>query len=77
MAKVFRVMLVLALVLAAIGYFRSWFSVSRSDEETTTSITLKIDRQRISEDLRLARKRVDQMQRQLGEDGDPETTPPE
>jgi DNA-directed RNA polymerase delta subunit len=74
MAKVLRVLLVLAVVLAVIGYFRSWYAVSKIEEETTTSIILKIDRQRVREDLQLARKRVDEMQQKIGEDEVPAGT---
>lgn len=74
MAKVLRVLLVLAVVLAVIGYFRSWYAVSQINEETTTSIILKIDRQRVREDLQLARKRVDEMQQKIGEEEDPDAT---
>jgi hypothetical protein len=58
MAKIFRVFLVLALVAAVIGYFRNWYTVTRVDEEQETNINVKINRQRIKEDVDRATERV-------------------
>jgi hypothetical protein len=58
MAKILRVLLVLALVAAAIGYFRNWYTVTRVDEEQQTNINVRINRQRIKEDVDRATDRV-------------------
>lgn len=58
MNKVFRVLVVLAVLAAAIGYFRNWYTVTRVNEDQKTNISVTIDRQRIREDLDLATKRA-------------------
>lgn len=58
MKKVFRVLLVLAIAAAVLGYFRNWYTVSRVNEEQKTKINVTIDRQRIKEDLDLATKKA-------------------
>ncbi len=58
MNKVFRVLLVLAVVAAVIGYFRNWYTVTRVNEEQKTNINVTIDRQRIKEDLELATEKA-------------------
>ena len=58
MAKIFRVLLVLALVAAVIGYFRAWYTVTRVDVEQQTNIIVQINRQRIKEDLDLAAQKA-------------------
>ena len=63
MSKVFRVLLVLALMGVVLGYFRNWYAVSRLEtgphiDGQHINILLRIDRQRISEDLRRAATRV-------------------
>ncbi len=59
--RLLRVVFVLAVILAVIGYFRGWISFERADEETITKITLTIDHQRLKEDLNLAKKRVEKI----------------
>jgi len=61
MSKIVRVLLVLALVGAMLGYFRNWYTVSRLDEEQHININVKIDRQRIREDLQRAHDRVNRV----------------
>lgn len=58
MNKVLRVLLVLALVAAVIGYFRNWYTVTRVNDEQKTNINISIDRQRIREDLDLAAEKA-------------------
>ena len=58
MGKIVRVLLVLALVTAVVGYFRSWYTVTRQDEQQYTSITVNIDRQRVRQDLNVAAGKV-------------------
>jgi len=58
MSKIFRVLMVLALVGAVIGYFRNWYTVSRLDEEQYINLNVKINRQRVREDLQRAAQRA-------------------
>ncbi len=58
MGKILRVLLLLAFVAAVVGYFRSWYTVSRLDEDQHTNITVKIDRQRVRHDLDVAAAKV-------------------
>ena len=61
MRKLLGVLLGLALVLGAIGFFRSWFTVTKTDEGTDTNINLKIDKQRIKDDVDMAKKKAGEL----------------
>ena len=61
MRKLLGVLLGLALVLGGIGFLRSWFTVTKTDEGTDTNINLRIDRQRIEEDVNKARKKAGEL----------------
>ena len=76
MAKIFRVLLVLALVAAVIGYFRNWYTVTRVDVEQQTNINVQINRQRIKEDVDRATERVRKITGQTPSDS-VEPPPPE
>ena len=76
MAKIFRVLLVLALVAAVIGYFRNWYTVTRVDVEQQTNINVQINRQRIKEDVDRATDRVRRITGQTPSDS-VEQPPPE
>jgi hypothetical protein len=66
MKKLLGVLLGLAIFLTAVGFFRDWFSLSRTVEETTTTIHLLIDRQRIKEDVDIAREKVGALGDRIG-----------
>ena len=75
MAKIFRVLLVLALVAAVIGYFRNWYTVTRVDVEQQTNITVQINRQRIKADLDLAAQKARGLaDRARSDSGEPSAT---
>ncbi len=76
MAKIFRVLLVLALAAAVIGYFRNWYTVTRVDAEQQTNINVQINRQRIKEDVDRATERVRKITGQTPSDNI-EPPPPE
>jgi hypothetical protein len=61
MKKLLGVLLGLAIVLAAVGFFRGWFSITTTDEGTDTNVNLRIDRQRIKEDADLAREKAGEL----------------
>ena len=61
MRKLLGVLLGLAIVLGVIGFFRSWYTVSKTDEGTDTNINLKINRQRIKEDVDMAKKKAGEL----------------
>ena len=61
MKKLLGVLLGLVFALAVVGFFRGWLSISKTSEETKTDIHLTIDRQRIQEDVDLARDKVGQL----------------
>ena len=78
MKRLMGVVLGLAIALVVVGFFRGWFSLSKTTEETTTDIHLRIDRQRIKEDVDAARDTVDQLREGDGEDADePESDAPQ
>ena len=70
MKKLMGVVLGLAIAMVVVGFFRGWFSLSKTAEETTTDIHLRIDRQRIKEDVDAARDKVDQLRAGHGENSD-------
>lgn len=73
MRKLLGVVLGLAIVLIGIGFFRSWFTVTKTDEGTDTNVNLKIDRQRIKEDVDMVRKKAGELgddEPEEGQEGD-------
>jgi hypothetical protein len=68
MKRLMGVILGLAIAMVIVGFFRGWFALSKTAEETTTDIHLRIDRQRIKEDLDAARDKVDQLRDRESED---------
>lgn len=75
MRKLLGVLLGLALVLTAIGFFRNWFNVTKTEEGTDTNINLKIDRQRIKEDVDRVREKASELGDDEPEEGQDESNP--
>jgi hypothetical protein len=70
MKKLLGVVLGLAIALILVGFVRNWFSLSRTDEETTTTIHLTINRQRLQQDAAAARQKIDSLRDGAGEEAD-------
>lgn len=61
MRSLIKLLAVLLICLMIIGYFRGWFSVSRSvpaPESDTVNVTMSVDKGKIRSDVKEAKKKV-------------------
>lgn len=54
MRKFLGTLVILVILVAIVGFFRGWFSVSTNDQPEQTKVELKVDKQRIKEDAKSA-----------------------
>jgi len=50
MRKFLGTLVILSLIVAGVGFYRGWFSVSTYDQPGETNVELKIDKQQIKQD---------------------------
>ena len=50
MRKFLGTLVILALIVAGIGFYRGWFAVSTEDQPGETNVELKIDKDKIKQD---------------------------
>jgi len=58
---------VLALLIGAFGYGRGWFTVDKERTGDDTKVTFGLDREKLEDDLRIAKAKVDSKQRSIDE----------
>lgn len=66
MRKFLGTIALLAIIVAAVGFFRGWFVVDSESHETETNVEIRIDKEKIKNDARTAADRVGQ----YGHEGD-------
>jgi hypothetical protein len=57
----------IVLVLAAVGYFRGWFTVTTTHAGSTTGVTLQVDKDKVDLDTRSAAARLDELSARAAE----------
>jgi hypothetical protein len=62
MRKFLGTLVLVALIIAGIGFYRGWFSVSKDDQPGETNVELRIDKERVRDDA----EEVSRKARQLG-----------
>jgi hypothetical protein len=65
MARLLGYLLVLALIIAIVGFYRGWFTVSQSTGETGTEIQIHIDKQKVEQDKEAAKKKIENIEQGL------------
>lgn len=58
MKKLLAFILVLAIILCIVGYYRHWFSVSTQDTPGNHDITISVDKDKIEADKAKAEQKV-------------------
>jgi hypothetical protein len=72
MGRLCRLLFLLAIVTVAVGFFRGWFSVSTSGDENTTTVTTRINKETVREDVNRAVDKLNDWRHHAGEDLDNE-----
>jgi hypothetical protein len=60
-----KLLLVVVIGIAALGYYLDWFEFSKTSTDTSSTIHLKVDREKIREDEEHARDRLEEGSRRL------------
>lgn len=67
MNRLVRLLVVLVVAVAIVGYYRGWFTLSTDSTGQTTSITITADKEKLQEDRESAQKNVEDLGRKLNE----------
>jgi hypothetical protein len=67
MRRLLLVLVLLAAVVAGLGFCRGWFRLSTGEADGKTSATVTVDRQKIEQDTEKAEEKVQEVGRQLKE----------
>jgi hypothetical protein len=80
MKKLIRVIVVLALLLIGLGFYRGWFAVSNPGPDTGSSkmnLNLTVDPDKMKEDVETVKKKTTDLKDNVtGEKSPPTITPP-
>lgn len=58
MRKFLGTLVILAMIVVAVGFYRGWFGVSAEDQPGQTNVELKIDKNRIKQDAEAASEKA-------------------
>ncbi len=58
MRKFLGTLVILAIIVAAVGYYRGWYDVSTNDRPGETNIEMTIDKDKIKQDAEAARQKA-------------------
>ena len=58
MRKFLGTLVIFALIVAGVGFYRGWFGVSADDQPGETSVELKIDKEKIQQDAEAASEKA-------------------
>lgn len=61
MRKFLGTLVILAMIVAGVGFYRGWFGVSTDDQPGETNVELKIDKDRIKQDAAAASEKAREM----------------
>lgn len=70
MRKFLGTLVILALIVAAVGYFRGWYGISTDDRPGQTNIEMTIDKDKIKQDAEAARQKAREFASDSGENDD-------
>jgi hypothetical protein len=65
MARLLMVLVVLAAVVAAVGFYRGWFHLTSDSASDTANVTLTVDKDKIQEDRKDAQEKVEALGHQV------------
>ena len=58
MRKFLGTLVILAMIVAAVGYYRGWYDISTDDRPGETNIEMTIDKDKIKQDAEAARQKA-------------------
>lgn len=60
MRKLLGTLVVLAIIVLSVGYFRGWFTVTKESHQNETNVQIKVDKGKIKEDADKAKEKAQQ-----------------
>ena len=67
MKKLLILLLVLAVAVIAVGFWRGWFDISQNETPTQTDINVTVDKQKIERDADQAAEKAREVGREIEE----------
>ena len=58
MFRVLRWLFVLLLIVVAIGFYRGWFSFSRTDDKDKANVNLSVDKDKMKTDAQKVKEKI-------------------
>ena len=71
MRRLFSSLLLFAVVLAGVGYFRGWFELAEQEQRGDTGVNITIHKQKIREDAEAAREKLHDLRESIEERREP------
>ena len=71
MRKLLGTLVIFALLISALGFYRGWFSVSKDDQPGETNVQIKIDKDRIKQDTEEAARKARELRTDVEDGGEP------
>ena len=70
MRKFLGTLVILAVIVAGVGFYRGWFGVTTDDQPGETNVELKIDKERIKQDAETASEKARELADQSDDQSD-------
>ena len=75
MARLIMLIVVLAAIVAAVGFYQGWFHVASNSADDTSAVTLTVDKAKLREDEKRAENRVQAVGQEVRDKVAPTTQP--
>lgn len=75
MARILMLIIVLAAIVAAIGFYEGWFHVSSNNADDTSAVTVTVDKVKMREDEKRAENKVQAVGQEVKDKVAPTTRP--
>jgi hypothetical protein len=67
MKRLFTLVVLVVIAVAALGYYLGWFQVTRTDADGKPGVTVTVDKDKIHEDQQRAREKASQLKDKTAE----------
>lgn len=75
MARLIILIIVLAAIVAAVGFYQGWLHVASNDAQDTSAVTLTVDKAKLREDEKLAKDKAEAVRQEVRDKVAPTTRP--
>jgi hypothetical protein len=67
MARIIATLVVLAALVAGVGFYRGWFTVTTDKDSSHTDVTVTVDKDKIKEDEQKAKDKAKELEQRTKE----------